>query len=210
MRHIKIDGKLQVIAAASLLQHSQLVQWKRESATFIPVERETFESYAEAIDRSFGRLLSWISFAAGAEFLAKGVCLLHEIEIREAIMVPGYPIRNLDTWITNYQPNAPGTVSVTSFRTLGFLLNGAFKQLCTAANASQDEEKLLVAAYSLLARSIRNRDAHAYVPKVRDQHFALVAELFTKSFNLLISWIPDGNDALNSWLDDAPSFIGSL
>jgi hypothetical protein len=43
---------------------------------------------------------------------------------------------------------------------------------------------------------------HAYdIRRVREQHYYLVPELFTKVFNLLISWLPDGPKTLNDWRD---------
>ena len=42
-----------------------------------------------------------------------------------------------------------------------------------------------MASYRLLQHSIRNRDAHAYIPNVRDSHYNLVPELFSRSLNLL-------------------------
>jgi hypothetical protein len=62
----------------------------------------------------------------------------------------------------------------------------------------------------LLARSIRNRDAHAYVPNVRDQHQSLVPVLFTDVFNLLISWVDGGMEAVERWREQAGSFIAML
>ncbi len=71
------DGKLQVLAAVALLEQSRLVEWMPKHAKFRPVPRETFEfSWKKDVDPVFGRLICWINFSAGAEFLAKGVCIL--------------------------------------------------------------------------------------------------------------------------------------
>jgi hypothetical protein len=60
----------------------------------------------------------------------------------------------------------------------------------------------LDAAYNFLALTIRNRDAHAYVPSVRDAHHYLVAALFAECFNLIVSWLlPNGPYTLNEWTD---------
>lgn len=75
---------------------------------------------------------------------------------------------------------------------------------------TQSEERIVKAAYRLLARTIRNRDAHAYVPNVRDEHFWLVPKLFEDCFNLLVSWLPGGRQVLNCWLEDPASFIAEL
>jgi len=64
--------------------------------------------------------------------------------------------------------------------------------------------------YQLLARTIRNRDAHAYVPNVRDDHYSLVPDLFSECFNLLTSWLPGGAATLTSWRGSARQFVDSL
>jgi hypothetical protein len=207
VRDATIDGQLQVLAAVRLLEHSGLVRWERDYSKFAPVSRDTFESYAEQVDPHFGRLICWLNFSVGAELMAKGLCLLHKIEIRTTKKVPPYPYGQVGPWAAQYQINAPGTEPVTNYGTLGALLSGQLQQLCQRASASQDQQNQLLAAYDLLAKSIRNRDTHAYVPKVRDQHFGLVTELFAGCFNTLVLWIPQGKDALNAWMDNASQLI---
>jgi hypothetical protein len=75
------DGKLQVTASISLLKNSKLVHWKKKSAEFVSIDQGRFEKSWRRIDPAFGRLICWINFSAGAEFLAKGICLLRGIEI---------------------------------------------------------------------------------------------------------------------------------
>jgi hypothetical protein len=189
MRDREIDGKLQVTAAVSLLEFSRLVQWDAVSTEFTAVPPEPFESYWSAIDPVFGRLICWINFSAGAEFLAKGVCLLRDVEICQ----PKGETRN--------------------FGTLGDLWNGkvaALKRLCDAIKAEPNQQKSLVAAYKELGSAIRNRDAHAYVPNVRNANFHLVSDRFVPCFNLLVSWLPKGPHTLNRLKDDAQQFIASL
>lgn len=45
-------------------------------------------------------------------------------------------------------------------------------------------------AFVLLTRMIRNRDAHAYVPNVRNQHEDLLVDMFVPAFNTLVDWMP--------------------
>jgi hypothetical protein len=72
MKDALIDGRLQVLAAVALLEHSRLVRWIPEANKFIPVTMEKFEiSWRRDVDPIFGRLICWIAFSAGAEFLAK-------------------------------------------------------------------------------------------------------------------------------------------
>ena len=120
-----------------------------------------------------------------------------------------WPRQFLNDWKTD------GTLTTTNFGTLRNLVyrdqrtntDPALKRLCLAVHSTQEEQELLLAAYTLLAKTIRNRDAHAYVPNVRDDHFSLVPDLFAGCFNLLVSWLPDGPGTLNNWRDDAQDFI---
>jgi hypothetical protein len=215
------DGRLQVTAATSLLEFSHLVQWRPVTAEFSPVPKETFEFYWKRdIDPVFGRVICWINFSAGAEFLAKGICLLHGVEIRWTQEVPAYPHQgtNVSTWVSQFRsnPTSAGTITTTNFGTLGHLVpqNGkadaALARLCEKVSATHDQKELLLAAYTLLGRTIRNRDAHAYVPNVRDDHFTLVPDLFSGCFNLLVSWLPGGAGTLNDWKKHAQSFVADL
>ncbi len=213
----KIDGRLQLTAALALLESSRLVLWATDALTFRPVERDKFKAgWRKDVHPIFGRLICWIAFSAGAELLAKGVCLSRGIDLRNPRDVPIYPQGDLDAWAHAFLRNqkAGGTVTVSDFGTLGELISGKpskdgraarpspLKALCRMHRASPQVQERVLAAYTLLARSIRNRDAHVYVPNVRDQHFSLVPTLFTGIFNLLISWIEDGPKLLNEWRND--------
>ena len=142
--------------------------------------------WREDVDPIFGRLICWMSFSAGAEFLAKGVCLLNGVDFRTTKTVPQNPTAPLSSWIAQFcqKWDAKGTTQqVTDFGTLENIINpprGKTKadaplwQLCMQVNATQDEKRLLFVSLEYLARRIRNRDAHAYVPNTRDSHFGQV------------------------------------
>jgi len=83
-------------------------------------------------------------------------------------------------------------------------------RLFDAVTANDRDRATLLAAYGLLASTIRNRDAHAYVPNVRDYHFPLVGQLFARCFNLLVSWLPGGSATLDVWKREAREFNASL
>lgn len=221
MRDALTDGRLQVTAALALLDQSRLVEWVPETATFCPVAREAFEfSWRRDMDPVFGRLLCWILFAAGAEFLAKGTCLVRGVEIRTTFAVPVYPTTDIEGWVPRFRKSwkCDGTVDATHFGTLGSLTHDDFKldvqaalsRLCSAVSATSSEKDLLLAAYELLRRSIRNRDAHAYVPNVRDSHFNLIPVVFTQCFNLFVSWLPGGRSTLNEWKAGARQLVASM
>lgn len=123
MRERESDGWLQISAAMSLLKFSRLIQWEKSSAKFAAVQHDLFEScWRSEIDPLFGRLICWINFSAGAEFLAKGVCLIRGVEIRKRKKGGG-----------------------TDFGTLGNLYgddppNNALRQLCKVVNADKRDE----------------------------------------------------------------------
>jgi hypothetical protein len=88
----KADGRLQLTAALALLATSRLVLWAPDALAFCPVERDDFEArWRKEVHPVFGRLICWITFSAGAELLAKGVCLSSGIEVRDPHTVPTYP-----------------------------------------------------------------------------------------------------------------------
>ena len=173
---------------------------------------------ARQVHPVFGRLICWISFSAGAELLAKGACLANGIEIRRLHTVPVYPQSNFGEWANFFlqEPRCSRTVEVPHFGTLGDLIYdkpdrpAALRQLCHIMEASQKDEQRVLATYILLAKSIRNRDAHAYIPNARDQHQSLVPALFTEVFNLLACWLPGGRKMINQWMGEAQSLIHRL
>lgn len=220
MHNLETDGRLQVTSAISLLEFSRLVKWNRNSAQFTPEDQGTFEqSWRNNVIPVFGRLICWINFSAGAEFLAKGVCLLNGIDVRHFCSVPANPTTPLTEWVNEYfnNPNA-SMEKTTNFHNLGAFVSlkdknnkGKFlKKLCEEKGANPQDEKLLLVAYDFLRQTIRNRDAHAYRPNVRNANFYLVSDLFVKSFNLLLTWIPDGQNKINIWNDEAEKFVASL
>src|SRR5581483_2603794 len=153
-----IDGKLQVASAINLLEFSRLVRWDRNSEQFTPVDQGTFDlAWQDNVSPVFGRLICWINFSAGAEFLAKGVCLLNGIDVRrQHCLVPANPTTELTAWIDQYFDNPKVHMEPTTiFGDLGNLVDlknektkGKFlKQLCLKMGANQKEEKLLLVAY---------------------------------------------------------------
>ena len=221
MLEISVDARLQVTAAATLLERSRLVEWHADPPMFSAVPRDIFESVLRRdVDPVFGRLICWILFSAGAEFLAKGVCLSRRVEIRTEHKVPAHPQHDIDAWVRAYRNDwrLGGTVAATHFGTLAVVTranqktntDAALVRLCKAVRATVRERDRLLAAYDLLARTIRNRDAHAYVPNVRDAHYSLVPELFAGCFNLLVGWLPGGAGTLTTWRSEPQTFIASL
>jgi hypothetical protein len=221
---IDVDARLQTLAGVSLLHSSRLIRWSDEDLRFESIDRDTFESTAFAdLDPHFGRLMRWMLFASGAEFLGKGLCLAHGIDLRQSQKAPNYPPCQLKhdvaDWIeaASEDPWKHGSFPVTHFGQLGQLTKGKggkpahFERLVKKTKASVDEKKLLLASYRLLTMTIRNRDAHAYIPNVRDSHFWLVQDVFMPALNLLVKWIPNGGgQRLRDWRSTTSEFIQSL
>lgn len=138
------------------------------------------------VDPIVGRLICWITFSAGAEYLAKGVCLLRGVDIRK--------LKNDGT---------------TDFGTLKNLHQTWLKKLCAAIHASETDRDRVTACYEHLA-SIRNRDAHGYVPNIRDSHFDDVRNRFVPCFNLLMMWLPMGRQQVDLLITDSSRFIASV
>lgn len=212
------DGKLQVLAGVALLKSSRLVRWDSGTERFSAVPWIEFEAQWKAVDPVFGRLACWILFSAGAEMLAKGLCLLHNVMTPTQQDVPAIPTGNLATWAHNYvlDPRAQGTVKTPRFGQLGDLVKlfgstapgktaqgntGHLTALLARVNPSADQRDRLLAAYDLLRATIRNRDAHAYLPNERDSHHHLVGGLFVLCFNDLVSWLPAGS-SIAVWIND--------
>ena len=160
MNDAMTDGILQVAAAVALLENSRLVGLIPERCEFVPVTGEAFESsWRRDVDPVFGRVICWISFAAGAEFLAKGTCLARGVQIRKPKRVPAYPTTSIEEWVPQFLK--PGgsydKMHVTDFGTLSNLTQdgAALTKLCATVNADAADKGFLLAGYKLLQMSIR-------------------------------------------------------
>ena len=213
------DGRLQVTAGASFLELSRLVIWDRNHSRFEAVPLHVFaDRWRTEVHPVFGRVNCWMTFSAGAEIFAKGLCLLHDVEIRQQQSVLDYPSGTLADWVSKVTQGTAKKVQATNYGQLGDLWRGkpgkvppALERICSKQHSVPTTDRdMLIAAYQLLGSTIRNRDAHAYVPKVRDAHFSLVAELLVPCFNLLASWLPGGSSVLTTWIDETEQFIAGL
>ena len=70
------EGWQQIRAGVALIQWSKLASWDGEKARFEPSSQDEFEAWAGKIHQDFGRLICWIAFSVGSEYLIKGVCLV--------------------------------------------------------------------------------------------------------------------------------------
>jgi hypothetical protein len=135
------------------------------------------------VHATLGRLLSWITFGVGAEYIAKGACLLTSVPITKSssILVAPQPTDDLDTWAQQVMARDPTTIKQQSvLKTLGQL---PIEQVFPAGLEGQRT----AAAIKLLASQFRNRDAHTYAKNIRAFHFYLVPTLFVPALNHLLS-----------------------
>ena len=116
MLDILTDARLQVTAAATLLERSRLVEWTADRPRFSAIPRDVFESELHRqVDPVFGRLICWILFSAGAEFLAKGVCPSRGVEFRTEKSTDSQQ-GDIDAWVGAYRNDwqSGGTTAMTA------------------------------------------------------------------------------------------------
>ena len=198
MKPCKEDGLIQLTAAIRLLNASGLLVWRPELSKFGCTAESCFECKNRKLDEEVGRLICWMTFSAGAEFLAKGVCLVYEIDSfrsnkHEAFATPEKVTEN---WMKEVADGNLQRETTVSYGTLNDLLNekkgtqGALGALFQRVKASESAKIEIRAAYKFLQKSIRNRDAHAYIPHVRPYNFRLIEPLFVPALNQLLGWVP--------------------
>ncbi|MBU18136.1 MAG: hypothetical protein CL725_10620 [Chloroflexi bacterium] len=182
------DGMLQLAAAIALIEKSCLMTFSREHNRFVPSDELDFELRAREQHPKFGRVMLWILFSTGAEYLLKASFLLSGVwtpNIKQKKVIPQASIPWTAEWLT--QVDSLPEENVRDFATLGRmiqLLEVLFNHYC----ADDDQKRLVKYAYKLLAEAIRNRDAHAYVQNVRQSHFHVAGKI-CPAFNILLSWV---------------------
>jgi hypothetical protein len=184
-----------------------------------PLIRRAVAEARHDVHPVFGRLICWLTFSAGAEYLGKGLCLAHGIQFwndARPAKICELPEGSINDWLKKTK-GRPKRKEERSFGTIGGLTweekgnPSPLEQLARKFHAQPEETHLLLGAYTVLGSTIRNRDAHAYVPNVRASHFWLVDDLFMPALNLLIEWIPKGEGQLvNEWQASAGKFIQGL
>jgi hypothetical protein len=196
------DGTLQTAAGITLLRNSKLVAWDDCTARFSPETEDVFETSAAQGDRLFGRLMKWMQFSAGYEFLLKGVLIFkisgetNIVGTKHILVVPGSRSEiGSHEWWRAVRRHTAAKEWKRSFGTLGTLGGHleTFLQQKERSGSSTEECDQVFAATELLRDAIRNRDAHAYVANVRKQQHELV-HLFVPALNTLLDWV--GDDAL--------------
>lgn len=216
----KTMGRLQVTAGAGLLRWSHLIRFDENNIRFQANTLAAFKTRWTLLDPILGRLTCWIAFSVGAEYFAKGICLMQGLDavVRNLHKVLAYPSceEPIDPWAEKVLAGNVPKASRPKFATLGELVNAdrgrtpPLELLAQKASLSDKERKRLIAGYRLLAGAVRNRDAHFYTPGVRESHFYLVERVFVPCFNILVGCLPGGADALAKWLKNDRTFISDI
>jgi hypothetical protein len=87
------------------------------------VDGKAFEDAARRVDPAFGRLICWMTFSAGVEFLGKGLCIANGIDFWSQVKpartcdLPSQPIAD---WL-RATAGRPELKEVPSYGTIGSL-----------------------------------------------------------------------------------------
>jgi hypothetical protein len=211
------DGQMMLAAAVALINRSSLLRWDGVGG-FVKVERDIFDQAWQEVDPVFGRTVLWNMFSVGAEMLLKGVLLCNgrdkvRKEPKEVLRYPG--ASDIRMWATQVASDQGPKDDAPDYGTLRDLVGSNRRKTTEKPLASflvdrhamDDEADLIWSVYALLGSAIRNRDAHAYVPNVRDAHFDLADTLFRPAFNLLLAWLPLGGKTLAAYLDEGRRLV---
>jgi hypothetical protein len=183
------DGWRQIQAGVSLVTWSWLASWDSQALYFVPAEQGAFESKHAGVHGSYGRLICWLTFAVGAEYLCKGVCLLKGLSVFETkpknVIRPPKTGEDLQQWVNlvNQQKDGAPDVQEKELRTKTLTQMVDEVQKITELGSNRDR---VAASLKFLASTIRNRDAHRYVQNVRSFHFSAIPDLLVPSLNDLL------------------------
>jgi hypothetical protein len=176
------SGQEQIQAGLALIEWSGLARLGPDNRLMAsPVDHE-FENLATGRHPQFGRVLSWAVFAIGCEYVLKGGCLARNLTSADPkdVLRPPRWNEDIDAWSAAVlKRDSSVLVKTTNTGTLAGL--PLVKLLGRGPEARQHR-----AAVELLRDSMRNRDAHQYVPNVRAAHFQAVPRLFVPALNAVL------------------------
>ena len=186
------EGWRQIRAGIALIQWSKLARWNSGKARFEPTSQDEFERWAKKTHQDFGRLICWIAFSTGVEYLVKGVCLVRGEDIVETGKVFKHPPKegDLQNWISGVLENKDDAKEeVQKFGALGKITQtgGCLERIL--AETPEGERDLALASLRYLRRTIRNRDAHSYTQNVRAFHFYAVERVVLPALNTLLKMV---------------------
>jgi hypothetical protein len=189
------DGWDQIRAGLSLITWSKLAYWNSPALRLRVANENEFEGAQgkeshKAVHDKFGRLICWISFGVGGEYLVKGVAMLtgdypKPSTKKNMVIRPPMP-GHIDEWaklVTGGKPPEDEEEGVY----LGSLGRQKIKKLpWDKMCPDEGDRERTKASMILLTDTIRNRDAHRYAANVRRFNFRLVKDLFVPAFNVFL------------------------
>lgn len=163
---------------------SRLARFDFAQLAFLAANENDFESDSghRVVHKEFGRLICWIAFSVGGEYICKGACLLKGRDVTVSVDVIRAPAWNEDLNIWSALVNSKDPQVNVKDLGLGTLGRAPINSILTPS----PEREIVCAAIRFLASTIRNRDAHRYAPDVRAGHFQAVPRLFVPAFNALL------------------------
>ena len=203
MSYCVCPGNELVESGHSLIVWSRLVKWDATNLRFVPTEEACFERYQKSVHPTLGRLLCWLAFSVGSEYLLKGVLKansLLETQEPEWVFRPPEHSESLDEWAKAVVDKSPTMkYEAAKYKTLGKLA----QEIACLRRIDQALRIKTQAAFMYLNSTIRNRDAHQYKAGVRAGDFWLLEPLFVPALNALISTLeqPVSQTSLTNGLD---------
>ena len=156
-------------AGISLISWSKLAIWDKDNLKLIANEDKqlaTYEGFKD-VHNEYGRVICWVTFSVGAEYLVKGYYILEK-------QMKGMQVydKKGEEVTERYIINAP-------LLKLLLIIDNFIEQ----GTESQTIKKSL----HHLRKFIRNRDIHSYEKDVRGNNLYLVKNKFLPAFNLMLA-----------------------
>ncbi len=190
------DGTEQILAGLSLVHWSGLATWNAQEMRFETVDEGGFEMAAALRHRLFGRLICWITFSVGAEYILKGTCISAGVLTPTSKSVLSAPGEDLEQWTDSVLSKRGGPKeSVPQYGALGDV-NKKIEQLPRKHGV---DLRRVQASFEFLRDAIRNRDLHRYAKNIRTMNFPTVEALLLPAINDLLKIF--GTDRLPPDLD---------
>lgn len=176
-----VDGWQQVRAGLALIELSHLASWRGSDARLVAASADRFEQTAATTHIEFGRVMSWVLFSVGCEYVLKGACLVRELMGTGSKFVLRSPASEDDLvgWVAAALDSHASVQEEVV--TTGTLVKLPIAKLV----AGSPEKDLAMAAFKLL-RDMRNRDAHHYAQNVRALQFQAVPKLLVPLLNVAL------------------------
>jgi hypothetical protein len=191
-----VEEHLLLDAGIDLLIRSGLLGWDEIRHRFTALKYRPSPEYFEK-NGMFGRLISWILFSIGAEYVLKAVCDIHGVAgPRTKTLNVDYPrSEKIEAWAHDVATRLVGEdvddaiVAPEFYGTLEQYVREHIHSLAKELDLQVRDEELLFAGFKLLT-AIRNRDVHSYEKNVREANFYLVDEVFVPCLNILWDSLP--------------------